>query len=195
MSMRAANDATPLASEVVALAQAHWGRFLAQGAFLIALGVLAAALPVFTTLAIEILIGWLLIIGGVWRAVVLARSSRMPGVGWSLAMAVVAMALGAMLVAMPLAGMLTLTMLLVSYLVLEAVAKMLFAFDLRRHSHNWRWVFATGILDLVLAVFIFAGWPSTAAWAIGLMVAINMIFFGIALVVISLAARDARGGT
>ena len=47
--------------------------------------------------------------------------------------------------------------------VLEAVAKMLFALDLRRHSHHWRWAFATGILDLVLAVFIFAGWPSTAA--------------------------------
>ncbi|MCE9642245.1 MAG: DUF308 domain-containing protein [Betaproteobacteria bacterium] len=189
MSMRAANDAKPLSSEVAALAQAHWGRFLVQGALMIALGVLAAALPVFTTLAVEILIGWLLIIGGVWRVVALARSSRMPGFGWSLAMSIVAIALGAMLVAMPLAGMLTLTMLLVTYLVLEAVAKMLFALDLRRHSHGWRWAFATGILDLVLAVFIFAGWPSTAAWAIGLLVAINMIFFGIALVAIALAAR------
>lgn len=192
MSIRAAKDAKPLTSEVAALAQAHWGRFLVQGALLIALGVLAAALPMFTTLAVEILVGWLLIIGGGWRVVVLARSSHMPGFGWSLAMAIVATVLGAMLVAMPLAGMLTLTMLLVTYLVLEAVAKMLFALDLRRHSHHWRWAFATGILDLGLAVFIFAGWPSTAAWAIGLLVAINMIFFGIALVTIALAARGGQ---
>ena len=189
MGIQAANEANPLAREVAALAQAHWGRFLVQGAFLIALGLLAAALPVFTTLAVEILVGWLLIIGGAWRAVSLVRSTRMPGRGWSLAMALVAITLGALLVAMPLAGMLTLTMLLVTYLVLEAFGKMLFGLDLRRHSRSWIWVFATGVLDLVLAALIFAGWPSTAAWAIGLLVAINMIFFGIALVVISLAAR------
>lgn len=191
MGIQAANEANPLAREVAALAQAHWGRFLVQGAFLIALGLLAAALPVFTTLAVEILVGWLLIIGGAWRAVSLVRSTRMPGRGWSLAMALVAITLGALLVAMPLAGMLTLTMLLVTYLVLEAFGKMLFGLDLRRHSRNWIWVFATGVLDLVLAALIFAGWPSTAAWAIGLLVAINMIFFGVALVVISLAARGA----
>lgn len=191
MGIQAANEANPLAREVAALAQAHWGRFLVQGAFLIALGLLAAALPVFTTLAVEILVGWLLIIGGAWRAVSLVRSTRMPGRGWSLAMAVAAIVLGALLVAMPLAGMLTLTMLLVTYLVLEAFGKMLFGLDLRRHSRNWIWVFATGVLDLVLAALIFAGWPSTAAWAIGLLVAINMIFFGVALVVISLAARGA----
>ena len=189
MGIQAANEANPLAKEVAALAQAHWGRFLAQGAILIALGLLAAALPVFTTLAVEILVGWLLIIGGAWRAVSLVRSTRMPGRGWSLAMAVAAIVLGALLVAMPLAGMLTLTMLLVTYLVLEAFGKMLFGLDLRRHSRSWIWVFATGVLDLVLAALIFAGWPSTAAWAIGLLVAINMIFFGVALVVISLAAR------
>ena len=189
MGIQAANEANPLAREVAALAQAHWGRFLAQGAILIALGLLAAALPVFTTLAVEILVGWLLIIGGAWRAVSLVRSTRMPGRGWSLAMAVAAIVLGALLVAMPLAGMLTLTMLLVTYLVLEAFGKMLFGLDLRRHSRSWIWVFATGVLDLVLAALIFAGWPSTAAWAIGLLVAINMIFFGVALVVISLAAR------
>ena len=191
MGIQAANEANPLAKEVAALAQAHWGRFLAQGAILIALGLLAAALPVFTTLAVEILVGWLLIIGGAWRAVSLVRSTRMPGRGWSLAMAVAAIVLGALLVAMPLAGMLTLTMLLVTYLVLEAFGKMLFGLDLRRHSRSWIWVFATGVLDLVLAALIFAGWPSTAAWAIGLLVAINMIFFGVALVVISLAARGA----
>jgi uncharacterized membrane protein HdeD (DUF308 family) len=193
MSMQSTNDAKPLASEVAEVVQPHWRRFLVQGVFMIALGTLAAALPVVTTLAVEILVGWLFVIGGVWRAIWLARSSRMPGFGWSLAMAMVAIVLGAMLVTMPRAGVLTLTMLLISFLVLEACGKILFALDLRRHSHNWSWVLATGILDLFLAALIFAGWPSTAAWAIGLLVAINMIFFGVSLVMISLTARGAKG--
>src|SRR5476649_1966800 len=121
MSIPSTNAAKPLASDIAELAHAHWQRFLVPGVLMIALGTLAVALPVVTTLAVEILIGWLFVIGGVWRAISLARSSRMPGFGWSLAMAIVAIALGAMLLTMPLAGMLTLTMLLVTYLVLEAI--------------------------------------------------------------------------
>lgn len=192
MSVQPIHDPKPLARDVAEMAQAHWRRFLVQGVLMIALGILAVALPVVTTLAVEILIGWLLIIGGIWRAIWLARSSRMPGFGWSLAMAIVAIALGAMLLTMPLAGTLTLTMLLITFLVLEAIGKILLALDLRKHSRSWSWVLATGVLDLLLAALIFAGWPSTAAWAIGLLVAVNMISFGVSLVVISLAARGAK---
>lgn len=163
-----------------------------QGVLMVALGILAVALPVVTTLAVEILIGWLLVIGGVWRAVWLARSSRMPGFGWSLAMAIMATVLGAMLVTMPIAGTLTLTMLLIAFFVLDAIGKLLFALDLRKHSHRWSWAAATGLLDLFLAVLIFAGWPGTAAWVIGLLVGINMIFFGTSLVMISLAAHGEK---
>jgi uncharacterized membrane protein HdeD (DUF308 family) len=192
MSIQSTDDAKPLASDVPALVHAHWRRFLVQGVLMIALGALAVALPVITTLAVEILVGWLFVIGGVWRAIFLARSSRLPGFGWSLAMALVAIALGAMLVMMPLARTLTLTILLITFFVLDAIGKILFALDLRKHSHRWSWALATGILDLLLAALIFAGWPSTAAWAIGLLVGINMIFFGVSLVMISLAARVAK---
>ncbi len=191
MSVHVSNEAKPLAGNLTELVHAHWRRFMVQGVLMMVLGILAFALPVVTTLAIELLIGWLFVIGGVWCAVFLARSARMPGFGWSLAMAVVAIVLGAMLVTMPLAGIFTLTMLLIAYLVLEAIGKILLALDLRQHSRGWSWVLATGVLDLVLAALIFSGWPSTAAWAIGLLVAINMIFFGLSLVTISLAARVA----
>lgn len=189
-----ATDGKPLASEIPRLVQLHWRRFLMQGAFMIGLGLLAVALPVATTLAVELLIGWLFVIAGVWRAVSLARSSRVPGFGWSLAMALVSVLLGTLLLTMPLAGMLTLTMLLAAFLILEAVGKIFFALDLRRHSRHWIWILASGILNVLLAGLIFAGWPSTAAWAIGLVVAINMIAFGVAMVMISLTTFVAKSG-
>jgi uncharacterized membrane protein HdeD (DUF308 family) len=192
MSIQSTNDAKLLGVEVATVVHAHWRRFLIQGVIMIMLGTLAVSLPVFTTLAVEMLVGWLFVIGGVWRTIWLARSSHMPGFGWSLAMALVAIALGAMLLMMPLSGMLTLTMLLITFFILEAIGKILFALDLRKHSHHWSWALATGILDLFLAALIFAGWPSTAAWAIGLLVGINMLFFGLSLVMISLTARGAK---
>jgi uncharacterized membrane protein HdeD (DUF308 family) len=49
----------------------------------------------------------------------------------------------------------------------------------------------SGIVDLVLAALIFSHLPSTAAWAIGLLVGINMIFGGSALIAMALHARNA----
>jgi uncharacterized membrane protein HdeD (DUF308 family) len=47
----------------------------------------------------------------------------------------------------------------------------------------------SGIIDLILAGIIFAGLPGTAAWALGLLVGINMLFGGAALIAMALAAR------
>jgi uncharacterized membrane protein HdeD (DUF308 family) len=50
---------------------------------------------------------------------------------------------------------------------------------------------ASGVVDLVLAAMILAGLPSTATWAIGLLVGINMVFGGLALAIMALHARKA----
>ncbi len=192
MISQVTNDSKPFVIDIAALVHAHWRRFLIQGVIMILLGTLAVALPVLTTFSITLLVGWLILIGGFWRAIALVRSARMPGFGWSMAMAIVAIVIGAMFLMMPLSGMFTLTMLLITIFVLEAMAKIFFALDLRKHSHRWSWVFATGILDFFLATLIFIGWPSSAAWVIGLLVGVNMIFFGVSLVMISLAAHHAK---
>jgi uncharacterized membrane protein HdeD (DUF308 family) len=68
----------------------------------------------------------------------------------------------------------------------------MFALDHKREvSGKWGWMLVSGIVDLLLAAMIFAGLPATSAWAIGLLVGINMIFGGVALAAIALHARDA----
>jgi uncharacterized membrane protein HdeD (DUF308 family) len=66
----------------------------------------------------------------------------------------------------------------------------MFALDHKRElSGQWGWMLMSGLIDLVLAVMIFAGLPSTASWAVGLLVGINMIFGGTALIAMALHAR------
>ncbi len=66
----------------------------------------------------------------------------------------------------------------------------------RELSGRWGWMLVSGIVDLFLAAIIFAGLPGTAAWAIGLLVGINMMFGGIALIMMALHARGSEpGGT
>jgi uncharacterized membrane protein HdeD (DUF308 family) len=77
------------------------------------------------------------------------------------------------------------------FFVIEGVASIMFALEHKRElSGRWGWMLPSGIVDLILATIIFAGLPGTAAWAIGLLVGINMVFGGSALIAMALRARE-----
>jgi uncharacterized membrane protein HdeD (DUF308 family) len=78
------------------------------------------------------------------------------------------------------------------FFVAEGIASVLYALEHRRElSGRWEWMLISGIIDLILAGIIFAGFPGTAAWALGLLVGVNMILGGVALVAIAVHARSA----
>ena len=79
---------------------------------------------------------------------------------------------------------------LILFFLIEGVASIMFAIEHRRQlSGRWAWMLASGIVDLVLAAIIFAGLPGTAAWAIGLIVGINMLFAGTSIIAMAMHAR------
>jgi uncharacterized membrane protein HdeD (DUF308 family) len=168
---------------------AHWKLVLAQGIVMMVLGFLAVAEPNVATIAIGIFVGWLFFIGGIFRALSVWQSRGMPGFAWSLLTALLAIALGLILIFRPLAGVLTLTMVLIAFFILEGITAIVLAVQHREHLGSWGWVLFSGIVDLLLAFLIWDGWPSSADWAIGLLVGINMLFFGLSLVMTALAAR------
>jgi len=98
--------------------------------------------------------------------------------------------LGLILILRPLPGVLTLTMVLIIFFIVEGIVSILAAIQHRNHLRSWGWVLFSGIIDLLLAFLIWDGWPSSAEWAIGLLVGINMLFFGLSLVMTALAARQ-----
>src|SRR5262249_3971459 len=56
-------------------------------------------------------------------------------------------------------------------------------------ANSWGWMLFSGIVDLVLAAIIIAGLPGTAAWTLGLLVGINLLMAGLALVMTAIACR------
>ncbi|MEX1034699.1 MAG: HdeD family acid-resistance protein [Sneathiella sp.] len=167
----------------------HWKLFLFQGLIISLLGVGAIVLPQIATLAIDIFIGWVLIMGGIIRGMTLFRSRSLPGTVLSLLGALLAVVLGVLLIVKPAEGVLTLTMVLVALFIFQGVFSILVALQFRKHVKSWGWTMVSGIVDLFLAYFIMLGWPDTANWAIGLLVGINLLFVGMALISTALASR------
>ena len=182
-------DIEGIRRQMAATIHGHWKLVLAQGIVMMVLGILAVAEPNVATFAISIFVGWLFFIGGIFRAVWIWRSRAMPGFAWSLLTALLAILFGLILIFRPLTGALTLTMVLIAFFILEGITAIVLAVQHREHLRSWGWVLFSGIIDLLLAYLIWAGWPSSADWAIGLLVGINMLFFGLSLVMTSLAAR------
>jgi uncharacterized membrane protein HdeD (DUF308 family) len=173
----------------------HWRLFLIEGIILIALGLGAVVIPPFAGLAATVLLGWLFVVAGVAGLVSTLRARRAPGFGWSLLSAAAALVAGLLLLWNPLQGLVTLTYVLTGFFIADGLIIILYALAHRRElSGRWEWMLVNGVIDLVLAGIILSGMPGTFAWALGLLVGIDMLFGGVALIAMALDARRSALG-
>ena len=155
------------------------------------LGAAAIVVPQIATLTVALLIGWLLLFSGIVGLITTFQMRSAPGFWWSLVSAILAIAAGIVLLASPVGSAIPLTFVLIAFFIIEGVASIMFALDHRRELPGvGASCFSSGIVDLLLAGMIFLGLPSSAEWAIGLLVGINMVFGGVALIAMALHARN-----
>jgi uncharacterized membrane protein HdeD (DUF308 family) len=170
--------------QVLSAIRSHWVLFLIEGIALVIFGAIAVVLPGIAGLAVTILLGWLLLFSGILGLVTTIWMRQLPGFWWSLLSALLAIVTGIALLAWPIGGVQSLTLVLAAFFIIEGVASIMYALDHRRQLiGRWGWMLASGIIDLLV------GFPSTAEWAIGLLVGINMLMGGTALTAIALHAR------
>jgi uncharacterized membrane protein HdeD (DUF308 family) len=188
-------DLDRITSSVANSLHAHWRLFLTEGIILLILGILAIVLPPIATIAVEVLVGWLLLMSGIVGLIATLRMRGAPGLWWSLLSAALGIVAGIVLLRWPLSGALSLTLILTVFLVLEGLVSILYALEHKRElSGRWGAMLVSGVIDLFLAGVIFAGLPGTAAWAIGLLIGINLVFGGSALIAMALHARKLQAG-
>jgi len=185
-------DVAKLQRAVADALRKHWKLYLAEGVLLLVLGIVAVVIPPLATLAVTILFGWLFLISGIMGLVTSFWMRAAPGFWWSLISGALGVLVGGMLLAQPATAAFSLTILLIAFFVVEGIVSIMFALDHKRElSGQWGWMLMSGVVDLVLSVLLIAGLPGTAAWALGLLVGINMVFGGMALIAMALNARKA----
>ena len=171
----------------------HWVLFLIEGIILVVLGLIAIVVPPIATLAVELLFGWLFLLSGVVGLITTFWMRDAPGFWWSLLSGVLGIAAGIVLLVWPLSGVLSLTLVLIVFFTIEGIASIMYALEHKRElSGRWGFMLASGIIDLIIAAIILFGLPGSAAWALGLLVGINLTFGGAALIAMALHARELR---
>jgi uncharacterized membrane protein HdeD (DUF308 family) len=184
-------DVVRLQSAVRTSLHEHWVLFLVEGILLLILGLIAIVLPPIATLATALVLGWLFLISGTVGLITTFMMRQAPGFWWSLLSAILGIAAGIALLGWPVGGAVSLTLVLIVFFAVEGIASIMFALEHKRElSGRWGWMLVSGIIDLILATIILAGLPGTAVWALGLLVGINLVFGGSALIAMALEARS-----
>jgi uncharacterized membrane protein HdeD (DUF308 family) len=151
-------------------------------------GFLAIALPLIAGVAFTLIVAWMLIFTGVLHVVFAFRAGRPRAVVWQVLLGLVYGFIGIYILLNPVAGLAGLTFAIAVYLFAEAVLEVVLAIQLRP-APGTAWLIVDAIITFILAVMIWATWPSSAAWAVGVLVGISMLFSGMTRLMLSLAAR------
>lgn len=174
----------------------HSGWFMIYAAVLILLGLFALFAPAVATLSAELTFGWLLVIGGFAGLIAILRAgTSASGFWWSLLISIALLLAGASLLWRPIEGVMTLTIVLISYFIATGIFKIPAAFRYRSEGEGgWIWMLFSALVDLALGIIIFLGLPGSAFWVLGLLVGVNFLFTGVAVLMIAVSMRRWQKG-
>jgi uncharacterized membrane protein HdeD (DUF308 family) len=156
-------------------------------------GAVAIIVPAVATVTITLLVGWTLVFSGSVMAAHAWASRGRASIGRRALIAALTLIVGAIIVIFPLSGALTLTFFLAVWFFTTGVLLLLESVPPRGRPGAGLMA-ANGCLSLLLGFLIAANLPSSAAWAVGLLVGVNLIFWGArALMAATLLKRAAEG--
>ena len=154
--------------------------YLLQSGLMIIAGILAIVFPVLSSVAVVFFLGWLLIFSGIVQGISLVGARAVPHFWLQLVSVVLYLVLGVLFLRNPGESLLTLSLLLILFFMIEGISKVIFSLTIRPFP-NWGWVLASGVVSIALSVLLWASMPVTAVWLFGVMFGIGLISEGAAL--------------
>jgi uncharacterized membrane protein HdeD (DUF308 family) len=162
------------------------------GVLIAVLGLVAIFFPFVTGLSLSLLLGGVLVIGAlVHVAHAFGRGRSLGSRIWQVALGIIYGAAGIALLANPVLGLVTLTLLVIAFFVVDGLVEIVWAIGARGQGGS-AWLLASGILSLAVAGLLWVGFPTTAIWAVGVLFGVNLLATGVAMAVVGRRASPVR---
>jgi uncharacterized membrane protein HdeD (DUF308 family) len=178
-----------MADAVAPDARKTGGWVIVWGILLIVCGFLAIMQPPMAALAAELLIAWLFVFAGVVQIVYAIQQRDKEGFGLKILSAILMLLIGIFLLVRPLAGIASITLLIGALVLASGVSSVMLALRLKP-KQGWGWVLFDGILSIVIAVLIAAGWPQSSISFLGILVGVLLIYGGVWRIMLGRALRE-----
>jgi uncharacterized membrane protein HdeD (DUF308 family) len=166
-----------------------WRALMAVGVLAIFIGCVAILVPAVASVGTAIFIGWILVIAGAFLVAGAFAAQTIGSVLLRLVWALLTVIVGLWLIIEPHNGTLTLTLVLGLYFLFMGITRIGVAFA-ARGQQGAGLVGLSGIAGLLIGILVLVEFPSSADWAIGLLVGIDLIFAGWTLVSVALLGKE-----
>lgn len=158
----------------------QWWLFSGLGVAMIIVGIMASVGLFITSIAIQLLVGWLLIIGGLIYGAYGYGVRQHGGAITHILIAILAVIAGAALLLYPSAVIRVITLVVGAFFVVEGLAKII-ASVRTRGLWSWGWGILSGIISIALAIYIFSRWPGISGWTMSVLFGIDLVLGGAVL--------------
>ena len=173
-------------------AKKNSGLLIFLGVLTVIFGVMAVGAPLIMGVAVSMFVGFLLLGSGIAR-IVHALKSRQWGTGfWGTIIGLLGVAAGLLMIFRPMVGLMTLTLLLAIYFLVDGICEIIAAFKIKP-DQGWGWVLFNGVIALLLGIMIWRQWPVSGAWAIGVLVGVHILITGWTMIILGTGARRIAG--
>ncbi len=188
MSNTTTMNATPPRRDVLPILRRGWGWVLGAGILYLVGGIAALVAPVIASIAVALVVGVALAVGGVFAVIHAFGIRSWGGFFWQLLIGIITFIGGAVMFAYPLIGALTLTWLLAVVFVGKGIFEVIMGIQMRPAA-GWAWMLVAGIVAILAGIFIFLGWPITGLYAPGTLAGISLLMTGITYISVAMALR------
>jgi uncharacterized membrane protein HdeD (DUF308 family) len=177
--------------ETISALRANWLWFVALGALLAIVGVIAFGSLVATTIVTITTVGLMLVIGGAVEILHGLRAQAWGRFLWGMLSGALYVLGGIFAIVDPLLASAAITLLIGLALIVGGAFRIVLGVGLR-HSESWVWVVLGGLVTLLCGVLIASRWPFSSLWVIGALLAVNLIVHGVTWIQFGLTIRPRR---
>jgi uncharacterized membrane protein HdeD (DUF308 family) len=166
-----------------------WKELMAVGVLAIFVGCVAIVVPAVAAVGTAIFVGCILVVAGMFLVAAAFTAHSVGSLVVRLLWAALTVIVGVWLLAEPHHGAVSLTLLLGIYFLFMGLTRIAVAFA-GRGQQGAGLVGLSGVAGLLIGILVLAKFPSSADWAIGLLVGIDLIFAGWTLTSVALVGRE-----
>lgn len=172
----------------------NWAWYVALGLGLVALGAVAISASTLTTAVMLRFFGWALLLAGVLELGGAFGHDRWRGFSMVLVAGIFYIVVGTAVVANPMRSATALTLVVAVFLVVQGALRVIVS--LAHRDPGWPWILLHGVVSLALGIAVWARWPLSGTWMLGLFVGIEVMLTGVTIAMLGLTShREAHAPT
>ena len=162
------------------------------GALVFLLGIAALGASAFTSYALVLTLGWILVIGGVIGLIASFAIPEAGGIILGIISSLLSVVVGALMVLNPTVSLGVLALLLAMYFLVDGAVRIAVSFT--QYVDNRTWSLFEGIVMLILGFAMWAHFPGISLYIFGIFIGLSLILKGAAILASSVTPFQIQHG-